>query len=292
MPADLLPMLTKAYRDKETLPKKFNTGELVNLLQGIYEAKTSGTKFSKTAEAQLTPEKVGNRILKEGRTDAGANEFDVNNKRAMELYRAVSDATMPYANRDSGARFAAAVMDKAGVADRTGLSFDRLYNGAGKSKESGRTGAQYSKELAAAQGAIDDPRNANFKDLIQRGLSGKLTSSEVVAGLPEDTLLDILVGERKVNARRDIGSTAMYDEASNIISQTAKKLNISGDRLKAVEKDLGDYGTGIGLVNIFPSAYKKAAGVDIPSKDSKTLAGFGPDTNAILNALTGVDPIK
>lgn len=285
MADSIVPLLTKAYRDKETLPKKFDTGAIVNLLQGIYAAKTSGVPLSKTAEAQLTPERIGNRILKEGRADAGANEFDVNNKKAQELYRTVSDEIFPYSSQDSGARFAAAVLDKAGVADRTGISFDRAYNGSGKSKESGRTGAQYSKELAAAQGAINDPRNANFKDLIQRGISGKLTSSETVAGLPEDTIPTTLFGPR---------SYAHPENIENVILETAKKLNMSPERISQVKKDLGAdrYDKYAGVSNIVQAKYKTAAGVDIGNLASGELARLSPDTNAILDALIGVEPIK
>lgn len=278
MADSIVPLLTKAYRDKETLPKRFDTGAIVNLLQGIHAAKTSGVSFSKTAEAQLTPERIGNRILKEGRADAGANGFDVNNKKAQELYRAVSDEIFPYSNQDSGARFAAAVLDKAGVADRTGISFDRLYNGTGKSKETGRTGTDYSKELAAAQGAIDDPRNANFKDLIQRGIAGKLTSSEAVAGLPEDAIPTTLFGPRYY---------AHPEKVGNVLMEAAKKLNMSPERVSEVGKNFNSAPDISAIVN---AKYKLASGVDIDKPESKKLAALSPDTNAVLDVLLGVTP--
>jgi hypothetical protein len=283
MADSIVPLLTKAYRDKETLPKKFDTGAIVNLLQGIHAAKTSGVPLSKTAEEQLTAEKVGNRILKEGRADAGANEFDVNNKKALDFYRLISNEIFNSTNSDAGARFAAAVMDKAGVSDRTGISFDRLYNGTGKSKESGRTGADYSKELAAAQGAINDPRNANFKDLIQRGIAGKLTSSETVAGMPEGSVRDTLFGPR---------AYAHPENVENVILDTAKKLNMSPERISQVKKDLGadrpdKYAN---ISNIVQAKYKTASGVDIGKLDSGELARLSPDTNAVLDTLLGVTP--
>lgn len=170
--------ITYGYRHKETLPKFLNARDVVSLASVL-------------PRTSITPEQLLNRILVEGRGDAGVNEYNTDNKRAVDVY---SKAKADGANNLS-ARFLAAVLDKAETSKRTGKSFDEVWNGTGRSAVTGKTGADYAARMQQMAGAATDPRNADLLDLIKRAGEGKLTAQENLALQDSQYIIGMAFGE-------------------------------------------------------------------------------------------------
>lgn len=175
-------------RYKETIPipegaKKYtywDTKQVFDLLSAIRAGKDLGGPT-------VSPEELVNRLLVEGRSDAGANGYNTENPKARELFRALFGAGTP----EPAANFVAAMLDKAAVAKRLNISQDEAYNGTGTSA-AGKTGKDYAARMEQSKPAVTDPKNAALLDYVTRGLAGKLTAAErltqVLPGVEFDRL--------------------------------------------------------------------------------------------------------
>ncbi len=151
----------------ETRPTKLDAAEILKLADGLRYAQTQGMP-------PVSPEMLVNKILVEGRADAGTNEYNGNNPRARALYQNMRG--MGY--DELSATFAAAVLDKTEVAKRTGRTFDEVWNGVGKSRETGRTGKQHSDRAAESKYAATSPKNAQLLELVTRTINSGRTPKE------------------------------------------------------------------------------------------------------------------
>lgn len=166
------------YRLNETQPIPLPMGELYQFSRAANEGVNAGVSpLAKT----LFPGKV----LHEGRADAGTNEANLNNRNARAVYydvmnRLVDDPIIENQNR--AALYPAAVEDKLDVAKRTGMPFERAWNGT-KTAVTGRTGAQHAQRAAVHEAAVSDPRNKPYLDYISRAQTGQTTARENLAAM-------------------------------------------------------------------------------------------------------------
>lgn len=180
--ADPIPDYIKGYRAGESLPKKFEIEDILKMSAGIGAALKAGMPTT-GATTYL------NRVLLEGRADAGANSYNTNNPRAKKLYQTLSDQGVS----EPAAIYAAAILDKTEVAKRLGISFDEAWNGTGVSQY-GTTGKDYADRAALFAKVQDDPRNAGLRDVITRGITGSLSPREATIAKTDDQILSEITG--------------------------------------------------------------------------------------------------
>ena len=275
--ADQFNPIIKAYRKGETIPLKLDRSELVGMLNAINVGLANGMP-------KIGADNFGDKVLLEGRADAGANDFNYNNKRALNLAGTVT-STLPE-NRSSGATYVGAVMDKSDVATRLNIPFERAWNGTGKSKDTGRTGQQHSDRAAQMQGAIDDPRNKEFKDLITRGVSGELSPTEQASQVSHDTLRRTFAGlnsENRLTVEGKYTDQALSGIAANI-EDKIKAAKLSYPREVAVRQDMK---SPAAVLNALPEMWQNAAGIPTKGLSGLDLSNASPDTIAILNSIIG-----
>ena len=130
---------------------------------------------------QVTAEQLVNKMLVEGRGDAGTNQYNYNNPKAKKLYETLAGRGYD----DKSATFAAAVLDTDQRAKRLNKTFEEVWNGLGTSSYTKRTGAQHSQRYEEHKGAATAPKNAEFLDYVKRAISGNLTPAEnLIEALP------------------------------------------------------------------------------------------------------------
>lgn len=176
-------LTTKAYRYKETLPTKFNTGDIVELALAAKEAQKLGAPSESSG---LLPIK----LLVEGRSDAGTNKYDYNNPRARAIYNALQDQGFSH----KASMYPAQSLYAKERSEKRGLPFEQVWNGLGRSEETGRTGAQHAQRVQEHLGALSDPRNASFLQLLRRVSSGNHEPSDYLSTMVprENTVVDKL----------------------------------------------------------------------------------------------------
>lgn len=270
----------------ENMPKYINMRELYWLLQGAAES-------NKRNDYKLTPEQLATKILVEGRGDAGTNEFDTNNPKSWDIYKAVNEAVggkglpnnMRMASELAGV-FAAAVRDKAEVAKRLNTTFERAWNGTGVSASSGKSGQQHSNryDQAIKLGTATNPKNTHLIDYITRALTGNLTPQEHLAARISDL-------EKENLTTGGVSPTVA-------IGQLVGKSGNS--QLTALFESLAP---GM-LASRAKNMYRQAAGIpDIPTESTDIMSGATatqrseadilmslPQVQTLINQLTGVRP--
>ena len=273
---ELNPIL-KAYRKNETLPTSFSMNELVGMLNGINVGISKGMPASGASM-------LGDKILLEGRADAGTNEFNRNNSKAAALYEAISqEFSSRGVDTPIGATYAAAVLDKESVAKRLNIPFELAWNGTGKRGDA--DGQRHSDRSVKMKGAIDDPRNINLKDLIARGIAGELTPTEQATQIPWDVIRANAAGiDRNTPITMEGLYTKQIMEGMNTtIDRTIKALNLSYPREVAVRKDLSNAAEAL---NLLPKLWQRAAGLKV--KTTPELSKMVPDSINVLNSILGI----
>lgn len=130
----------------------------------------------------ISAEQLVNKMLVEGRADAGTNQYNYNNPKAKKLY----ETLVGRGYDDKSATFAAAVLDTDQRAKRLNKPFEEVWNGTGTSAYTKRTGAQHAQRSEELKGAATAPKNADFLDFVKRAISGNLTPAEnLIEALPE-----------------------------------------------------------------------------------------------------------
>lgn len=238
--SELASLYAPGYRAGETLPSQFNLAELYSMARSAQ----AGREHGMPAWGQ---DKLLDKVLLEGRADAGYNRFNTNNPRAVSLNQIVRgdllNSTVPVKEHAMG--YPSAILDKTEVADRLGIKRERAWNGTGKSNDTGRTGAQHAQRAAQMAGAQDDPRNAAIKDFMTRAAKDDLTSPEYLAVL--------------TNSRSP--KNGGYYDAFNDSPETVKKIMRSAglDLPESVQKDLTN-------PQYLSAAYLNRSGVKSPAK--------------------------
>ena len=135
----------------ETRPKFFNP----KVIETFTRAAADGTRYGVPV---LEPKQLANMALHEGREDFGMNDngIDYNNKKQVELSRQLQRD----GHDEEAANFAAAIMGKHEVANRTNKPFLQVWNGKGKKAE------QYARDSEAESYAAGHPKNQQLLDFI------------------------------------------------------------------------------------------------------------------------------
>jgi hypothetical protein len=135
----------------ETVPHKFDP----RVIETFTRAAAAGTKYGVPV---LEPKQLANMALHEGREDFGLNDngIDYNNKKQVALSRQLQRD----GHDEDAANFAAAIMGKHEIANRTNKPFLQLWNGSGKKAE------QYARDSAAESYAAEHPKNQSFLEFI------------------------------------------------------------------------------------------------------------------------------
>jgi hypothetical protein len=180
MADELSTMFAPAYRKGETLPIQMSLADLYSMARVAQTGREHG--MPAWGQNQLL-----DKMLVEGRADAGFNAYDTNNKKADLLANTVKnklkDSSLYLNQRVLG--YPAAVLEKDMVAQQLGIPIERAWNGTGRSVYTGRTGAQHAQRAAQMAGTQDDPRNAAINDFLKRAAKDELTPKErlgVMAG--------------------------------------------------------------------------------------------------------------
>lgn len=167
------------YRLNESQPTPLPMGELYQFARAAHEGVNAGVSpLAKT----LFPGKV----LHEGRADAGTNEANLDNRNARAVYYDVNNRLLEdpiISDYTRASLYPAAVEDKLAISKRTGIPFERVWNGTGRSELSGRTGAQHAQRAAVHESAVKDPRNTAYLDYITRAQTGQTTARENLAAM-------------------------------------------------------------------------------------------------------------
>lgn len=268
----------KGYRHKETLPKTFDRAAIITIAKAAGEGKKHGMP-------SVGLEQLANKILVEGREDAGTNEYNYNNKEAKALY----DILIKKGHPDKAAMYVAAVLDKQQVANRLKIPFEMAWNGVGKSKSTGRTGRQHADRAKSHETAQTDPRNKELVDLIKRSAEGENTAEEnllsmpyekvykAVLGLPEDSNVFYTGGE----ISGDVVS-AVNKKVATVIDEMYKSED--GKRAARAVRTPDLYDIALNVDHL----YKHYSGIE---NASETNQGFKElAENPIVQAAFGVDP--
>lgn len=151
----------------ETLPTEYDKYTLSKYVRAMREGKELGVP-------QLTPQQLANMALHEGRHDFGFNSMNSENKKAMEIFRALDEKGLA-----DGAAFAGALYDKYETAKRLNKPFEEVWNGTGVNTL-GQSGADYAKNFKEANYAATNAKNKELLDYINRNINDKLTPEEKV----------------------------------------------------------------------------------------------------------------
>ena len=155
------PMNKYGAKDRmEPTPTTLDKGRALEYAHALKQAEQFGGP-------KLSPKELANYFLIEGRSDAGFNGIDENNKKAL----AISNKIGKMGFGDEGAEFAAHMWDKAQTAKRLNIPLPVAWNGTGGSAESHKTGWDYHKRYNDSLYAVDHPKNQEFLNTIQMGLS-------------------------------------------------------------------------------------------------------------------------
>lgn len=259
MAEDILPRIIKGYRTDvktgklETLPTKLDRSQILAVASGLDKAVQEGMP-------KIGKDKLANKILLEGRADAGTNEYNVNNKDAAALFTKLVDSGIP----KLGASYAAAVLDKSQVAERLKIPFERAWNGTGKSAETKRTGQQHADRAAAFGSPEKDPKNADLLASIRRAASDQLTPQERILLMERDnTLLPALLNLAPgIPATEFRDNSTFYTKAAQ--EAASEKLSQARKRASSSEREASKLMFGTDVLHGLVSAYETAAGVEPP----------------------------
>lgn len=271
VPSDILPLIIKANRYNEVVPTRFSRAEVISMAETAGRARQLGMP-----EVGVT--QLANKMLVEGRGDAGTNEYNTNNKRAVNLYNTLRSEGYPH----KSSAYAAAVLDKSEVASRLNIPFEMAWNGTGRASETKRTGRQHAER--AEQHKNNENKNEDLIDTISRAVSGELTSKEQLVKADDISVRKMLFGDPDPKSRLNPHASA----ARKAITSAYDSLySLPHGRRAAVS--ITDTPSAESIVSAAPDLYNYYSGIDIgetvKSESFKELANH-PVTKIIF----GVDP--
>jgi len=262
----------------ESLPTKLDRGTVAQIVMGLKDALASGMPT-------VGVDQLANKILFEGRADAGTNQFDFNNKDAAKLYL---DMTLNKGLPELGARYAAAVTANQKVADKRGVPFEQAWNGLGVAKLGGgqtQSGAQHAARYDKASYAQASLLNTELVNMIQAGANGTLdiadkvlaNKANITKSLPSQDDLTALLS---VELAKSMGK-----EQSAKIMEALQASGVAGAALKSeiTNKVLRNNGIAA-LPNEDMSSPKNLAGSAAVRSDA-AIAVSHPSVQKILNSI-------
>lgn len=112
----------------------------------------------------IDPQQFAAMVLKEGRPDAGFNAFTPKAKPDLDFRKKLSQYNIPEWQKD----FLGMVNYADRVAKKKGIPFNAVWNGTGRSADSGKTGFDYAKAMKAHQQAVLHPKNKDFMGFVSQ----------------------------------------------------------------------------------------------------------------------------
>jgi len=165
-PEYYLPEIKEITKDNYIPARRVShqTKDGVETLDTGYDKETMGRLLDayKVAHKQfgvpmMHPNQITAMALEEGRSNFGFNDFNENNKHAVNVYKAlVKQGFDPYA-----AGFPAAILDKHQVAARLDKPVFEVWNGTGTAAKN------YNQRVNKALDVVDHPKNQELKQFIQ-----------------------------------------------------------------------------------------------------------------------------
>lgn len=163
----------------ETLPTKISRSDLYGIASILNRAEQAGMP-------RISSEELANRVLLEGRGDAGGSAFDVNKKKYRDINAALGGMyAKEMTDFSTGPGFAATYADKVDLARRLGIPLDKAWIGTGKVTPT-YGGNEYAQRGEAHRHAATHPKNAPLLDYIERARQGALTPQEVAMAEIQD----------------------------------------------------------------------------------------------------------
>ena len=152
----------------ETLPKKFNMEDVRLFSTAIGDAIRAGVPG---ISENISPEIITAMLLKEGREDLGANEYNANDPKSQAIYE---QYVQDYGHDPAVA--IAAMYDKAKVSKRLGIPFASAWIGTGRSPF--ETSAQYAADTENFKKIATDKKNQSLLNFIRGSMSAPLPGEE------------------------------------------------------------------------------------------------------------------
>jgi len=163
----------------ETLPTRISRSDLYGIASILNSAEKVGMP-------KISSQELANRVLLEGRGDAGGSAFDRNKKKYRDIDAALGGFNAKeQTNFSTGPGFAATYADKVDVSNRLGIPLDKAWIGTGKVTPT-YGGNEYAQRGEAHRYAAAHPKNASLVDYIERARSGKLTPQEIAMAEIQD----------------------------------------------------------------------------------------------------------
>lgn len=163
----------------ETRPTKISRADLYGIASILNKAEEAGMP-------KISSQELANRVLLEGRGDAGGSAFDRNKKKYRDIDAALGGfSAKEQTNFSTGPGFAATYADKVDVSNRLGIPLDKAWIGTGKVTPT-YGGNEYAQRGEAHRYAAAHPKNASLVDYIERARSGKLTPQEIAMAEIQD----------------------------------------------------------------------------------------------------------
>lgn len=110
----------------------------------------------------IGPDQFAAMVLKEGRPDAGYNTFFPKAKADLDFQKKLSQYNIP----DWQKNYLGMINYADRISKKKGVPFEAVWNGLGRSADSGKTGFDYAKAMKAHQQAVLDPKNAEFRAFV------------------------------------------------------------------------------------------------------------------------------
>jgi len=186
----------------ETMPSSFNfwsgRKSSEDIMRRHVEALRAAKEFGFSLPKEvMDPKYLAAMALQEGRPDFGANNFNINNDRAIDVYNKL----VPRFG-DDAATFVAAVYDKGETAARLKKPFPLVWNGTGVLRENdGRlaaSGKNYAARFPMFLKAVDQPKNAQLLGFIDKHLNSSEYSTPLTKTMEQD--LDTAYRKKRTQA--------------------------------------------------------------------------------------------
>lgn len=147
----------KLKSDVETIPTLYPVNQVKPFLDAYKIAK------NKYGVPDIGSDRLAAMLLAEGRPDFGYNNFDRNQKHLMDMYTQLRKEGFD----DRAAGFATAIKEKADVAKRLEIPFEKAWTGTGKTKYN-TTSSDYLKRIKNNKKALQNEKNKAAHDFIKQ----------------------------------------------------------------------------------------------------------------------------
>jgi hypothetical protein len=191
----------------ETLPTTFDKDKVTNYVNAYLDAKD---QFGLPA---FTPEQLINRLLVEGQSDFGYNQYDTNNKKANEIFQTMQNYGY---GREAG--FPAAIYSTHHRSQAHNVPFDVAWNGEGRSKKTGLTGWDYNDRMSNSTYAATHPQNAELlKHVSSLMQPPQINDADLTAQMPSVDIMSNPTGYKnggKIKPFRDMSKVLIQKHIS------------------------------------------------------------------------------